>query len=100
MYDLFSKLCSGPLQSIYPRSCWAGQVWFPTTTEYPIMSHQALWSWSALKIRDAVRGKAISATEVVKAHLDRIDAINPQINAIVTLVPDLALAQAQGPAPR
>ena len=59
------------------------------------MSHQALWSWSALKIRDAVRGKAISATEVVKAHLDRIDAINPQINAIVTLVPDLALAQAR-----
>lgn len=58
------------------------------------MNRQALWSWSALDIRDAVRCKAVSATEVVKAHLDRIDAINPQINAIVTLVPERALAQA------
>ena len=59
------------------------------------MNRQALWSWSALDIRDAVRSKAVSATEVVTAHLDRITAINPQINAIVTLVPELALAQAQ-----
>ena len=58
------------------------------------MNQQALWAWSALEIRDAVRCKAISATEVVTAHLDRINAINPQINAIVTLVPELALAQA------
>ena len=58
------------------------------------MNRQALWAWSALEIRDAVRCKAISATEVVTAHLDRINAINPQINAIVTLVPELALAQA------
>ena len=58
------------------------------------MNQQALWAWSALEIRDAVRCKAISATAVVTAHLDRINAINPQINAIVTLVPELALAQA------
>ena len=58
------------------------------------MNRQALWAWSALEIRDAVRCKAISATAVVTAHLDRINAINPQINAIVTLVPELALAQA------
>ena len=59
------------------------------------MNHQALWSWSAIEIRDAVRTKAISATEVVQAHLDRIDAINPYVNAIITLVPELALAQAR-----
>ena len=59
------------------------------------MNRKALWSWSALDIRDGVRCKAVSATEVITAHLDRINAINPQINAIVTLVPELALAQAQ-----
>ena len=50
------------------------------------MNQQALWAWSALEIRDAVRCKAISATAVVTAHLDRINAINPQINAIGSIV--------------
>ena len=35
-------------------------------------------------------GREISAVELLDAHLSRIDSLNPQLNAIVTLVPDLA----------
>jgi amidase len=38
-----------------------------------------------------VRTRAVSARELVQAHLDRIEAVNPALNAIVTLVPDAAL---------
>lgn len=36
----------------------------------------------------------VSSREVVQAHLDRIDAVNPRINAIVTLLADEALRAA------
>jgi len=36
----------------------------------------------------------VSAREVVQAHLDQIDRINPTVNAICTLVPERALADA------
>jgi aspartyl-tRNA(Asn)/glutamyl-tRNA(Gln) amidotransferase subunit A len=35
--------------------------------------------------------KQVSSREVVQAHLDRIGAVNPKINAIVTLLADDAL---------
>ena len=31
----------------------------------------------------AIRKKLISATELLKAHFDQIDKINPQINAVI-----------------
>ncbi|MCP3974936.1 MAG: amidase [bacterium] len=37
-----------------------------------------------------LRGGEISATELLDIHLERIDEVNPAINAIVTLVPELA----------
>ena len=36
----------------------------------------------------------VSAVELVEAHLRRIDAVNPVLNAIVTLVPERALREA------
>ena len=42
-----------------------------------------------------LRRREISATELIEAHLHRIDAVNPQLNAIVTLVPDVAREMAQ-----
>ncbi|WP_031470470.1 amidase, partial [Sciscionella sediminilitoris] len=36
----------------------------------------------------------VSAREVVSAHLDRIEAVNPDINAVVTLCPERALDEA------
>jgi amidase len=41
-----------------------------------------------------VRTREVSSRELVQAHLDRIEAVNPEVNAIVTLDPEGALAQA------
>ena len=48
----------------------------------------------ARRLAELVRGRAVSAREVVQAHLDRIDRFNPRVNAVVTCVPDAALAAA------
>ena len=42
-----------------------------------------------------IRARALSATEVMTAHLERIDRVNPRVNAIVTLLPEQALAGAR-----
>jgi aspartyl-tRNA(Asn)/glutamyl-tRNA(Gln) amidotransferase subunit A len=38
-----------------------------------------------------IRTRQLSSREVVQAHLDRINAVNPQINAVVTLIAEDAL---------
>lgn len=43
----------------------------------------------------SLRGKEISPAELVRAHLARIDAINPRINAYVQVDADRAMAQAR-----
>lgn len=48
----------------------------------------------ATKLADLIRKRELSSVEVVKAHLDRIDAVNPKINAIVTLNGQRALEAA------
>jgi amidase len=55
---------------------------------------ESLHRLSARALRDAVAVRELSATEVVSAHLDRIEQVNPRVNAIVTLVPERALADA------
>lgn len=49
---------------------------------------------TARELAAALRRRDVSAREVVEAHLARIDAVNGKVNAIVTLVPDRALAAA------
>jgi amidase len=41
-----------------------------------------------------LRAREVSAREVLLAHLDRIESVNPAVNAIVTLTAEAALAQA------
>ncbi len=53
-----------------------------------------LFYGSALDLRDLVRRKELRAREVLEAHLARIEATNPEVNAICTLVPDMARAAA------
>ncbi|MEC9346784.1 MAG: AtzE family amidohydrolase [Pseudomonadota bacterium] len=48
----------------------------------------------ARAIARAVRTRSASAVEVVKAHLDRIDSLNPVLNAYTDVTADRALAQA------
>src|SRR4051794_15693839 len=42
----------------------------------------------ATRLAEMIRNREISPVEVVQAHLDRIEAINPKINAIVTVASD------------
>ncbi|HEY6526280.1 MAG TPA: amidase [Solirubrobacteraceae bacterium] len=51
--------------------------------------------WTARDLAGAIRRRELSAREVMGWHLDRIAEVNPQINAIVTLRPDAALAEAE-----
>ena len=48
----------------------------------------------ARRMRDAVRAKEISARELLDLHLERIDATNPRVNAIVSADPERARAEA------
>ncbi|MCP1673645.1 aspartyl-tRNA(Asn)/glutamyl-tRNA(Gln) amidotransferase subunit A [Natronocella acetinitrilica] len=49
---------------------------------------------SALELAGWVRRGELSATEVVTAHLERIDTLNPRINAFCTVTHESALAAA------
>jgi len=49
---------------------------------------------SAIELASMLRAKQVSAREVVTAHLERIEALNARVNAIVTLTADQALDQA------
>jgi aspartyl-tRNA(Asn)/glutamyl-tRNA(Gln) amidotransferase subunit A len=42
----------------------------------------------ATELAARIRGRDLSPVEVVRAHLERIDAVNPELNAIVTRMPD------------
>ena len=49
----------------------------------------------ACALAQAIGARAVSCREVMAAHLDRIDALNPRVNAIVSLQPrEALLAQA------
>ena len=43
--------------------------------------------WSAAELSMAIRTRAVTCAEVMSAHLDHIDKINPRVNAIVSLRP-------------
>lgn len=49
---------------------------------------------SARRMAALVRTGQVSAMELVRAHLDRIDAVDPAVNAVVTLMPERALEEA------
>jgi len=53
-----------------------------------------LWGKSAVELAAMIRDREVSSREVVQAHLGRIEAVNPHLNATVRLLPDQALAAA------
>jgi amidase len=50
-----------------------------------------LWQLTATELAARLRGGEVSAVEVMEAHLARIEAVNPSVNAIVTLDAEGAL---------
>ncbi len=53
-----------------------------------------LWRLTAAQLARAVRSREVSALEVTQAHLDRLDAVNPAINAVVQDCAEEALTAA------
>src|ERR1700692_4693961 len=54
----------------------------------------AIYYKDATELATLIRTKQLSSREVVQAHLDRVAAVNPKINAVVTLMADDALKSA------
>jgi amidase len=50
---------------------------------------------SAAELAEAIRGKKLSSKEVVEAHLERIAAVNPKLNAVVQFTAEAARKQAE-----
>lgn len=53
------------------------------------MQNKELCEQSLTKLAELIRMREVSADEVVEAHLEQISALNPGLNAIVTLAGDL-----------
>jgi len=54
-----------------------------------------VWQWSALETAAAIRSGAISSVEVIEAHIARMHAVNPRLNAVVVDLSDEALNAAK-----
>jgi amidase len=55
----------------------------------------ALWGRSATDLGRMIRSGEVSSVEVVEAHLGRIEAVNPTLNAVVLVLADQALEAAK-----
>ncbi|MEM9465121.1 MAG: amidase [Actinomycetota bacterium] len=53
-----------------------------------------LWEMSATAQAAAVKAGDVSSVELVQAHLDRIEAVNPAVNAVTRTMPEDSLAAA------
>ncbi len=58
------------------------------------MSSPEICFLTATELASRIRGKDLSAREVMEAHLAQIERVNPKVNAIVTLLPEQAMEQA------
>jgi hypothetical protein len=54
-----------------------------------------LWRMSATELAQAIRTRQASSAEVVEAHLRRIEAVNPAVNAVVIVLGEQALGAAE-----
>ena len=59
------------------------------------MYDTALCYLTATELALKIRSGEISAVETMEAHLAQIEKVNPQVNAIVTLVPEMAMEEAR-----
>jgi amidase len=50
-----------------------------------------LWRLGAVELAGAIRSGQVSCREVIEAHLRRIEAVNPAINAVVVVLAEQAL---------
>ena len=83
-----------------PQTVFLGNVSTVPAPSFEALSRQAkardseLLYLSAIELVSRIRRKQLSAREVMAAHLAQIEAVNPKVNAIVTLVGERAMADA------
>ena len=53
-----------------------------------------LWELSAFELGTAIRDRTVSSREVVEAHLDRMEKVNADVNAVTVTLADEALSDA------
>src|SRR5437870_5344091 len=53
-----------------------------------------LWELDAISLARAIASGEASAADAVESHLARIDAVDPEVHAFLTVTPELARAQA------
>src|SRR5438094_7387415 len=69
-----------------------GLVWMAAA---PLLEAQNdICFMSAVEMAQLIRRKKLSAREALAAHLKQIERVNPKVNAIVTLVPEMAAGAA------
>ena len=66
-----------------------------TAPAKPRLPKGPVWQWSAVETAAAIRSGAVSSVEVVEAHLARMRAVNPKLNAVVVDLSDEALKAAK-----
>ncbi len=54
-----------------------------------------IWQWSAVDTATAIRSGAVSSFEVTQAHVARMHAVNPKLNAVIVDLTDEALKAAK-----
>jgi len=59
------------------------------------MSNKAICFMTAKEIVKLIKSRQLSVKEVMTAHLEQIEQVNPKVNAIVTLLPDIAIKSAE-----
>ncbi|MFT9015716.1 MAG: amidase [Acetobacter sp.] len=55
----------------------------------------ALWRWSATRLAAAIRARDVSCVEVMTSVLERVRAVNPQINALPEVLEEASLLAAR-----
>ena len=58
------------------------------------MTDETLCDLTAVELRRLLGAADVSAREVLDSHLSRIDRVNPLVNALVTIVPEIAAERA------
>ncbi len=53
-----------------------------------------LWHMGVTELAEAIRQKQVSSRDVIQAHLDRIEVVNPAVNAVTVSLAESALAAA------
>ena len=56
---------------------------------------EPFWRWSASSLAAAIRSRECSSEEVVGSHLERIAAVNPEVNAVTMILAEEALEAAR-----